>query len=129
MILLRLIVVVSLLVLFALARRMYFQWRAGLHRESRDVPRLPAELLGGADRTWVVFTTPYCATCEPVKQRLAAHDPDARVVTVDATREPFLAKAFHVRSAPTVLLADGAGDVQARLVGAAAVADYVRSPA
>jgi hypothetical protein len=128
-ILIRLFVVLVLVFGFALARRLYRQWRAGLHTESRDTPRLPAALLDGAARTWVVFTTPYCATCEPVKQRLAAHDPDARVVTVDATREPFLAKAFHIRSAPTVLLADGAGDVRARLVGAAAVNDYVRSPA
>ncbi len=125
----RVIIVIALVLAFALARRLYAQWRAGLQRESRAVPRLPAELLDGADRTWVVFTTPYCATCEPVKQRLAAHDPDARVVTVDASREPLLAKAFHVRSAPTVFLADRAGDVQARLVGAGAVDAYVRSPA
>ncbi len=129
MILVRAIVVIALLLFFALGRRLYAQWRAGLHHDARRVPRLPAALLDGADRTWVVFTTPYCATCEPVKQRLAAHDPDARVITVDATREPFLAKSFHVRSAPTVLLADHTGEVQTRLVGADAVVDYVRSPA
>jgi thioredoxin-related protein len=90
---------------------------------------VPAELLGGAQRTWVVFTTPDATTCEAVRQKLAAHDPSARVVTVDATREPLLAQAFGVRSAPTVLLADGRGEVQRRLVGAVAVDDYVRSPA
>jgi thiol-disulfide isomerase/thioredoxin len=125
----RLAIVVALVIGFVLARRVYLQWRARLHTETRHVPRLPAELLDGADRTWVVFTTPYCATCEPVKQRLAEHDPGARLVTIDATREPQLASAFHVRSAPTVLLADSLGDVQARLVGAGAVDDYVRSPA
>lgn len=129
MILFRAIVVIGVLFVFVLGKRLYTQWRAGLHHETRAVPRLPAELVTGAERSWVVFTTPYCATCEPVKQRLAAYDPDARVVTVDATREPHLANAFHVRAAPTVLLSDETGEVKHRLVGAAAVMDYVRSPA
>jgi thioredoxin-related protein len=47
------------------------------------------------------------------------------VIKVDATREPHLADAFSVRSAPTVLLADGAGNVTARLVGADAVQEYL----
>jgi thioredoxin-related protein len=72
-----------------------------------------------------VFTTPYCASCGPVKASLAEVDPAAEIVTVDATREPHLADAFAVRSAPTVLLADRAGEVQARLVGAPAVRNYL----
>jgi thioredoxin-like negative regulator of GroEL len=60
-----------------------------------------------------------------VKEQLAADDPGANIVTVDATREPHLADAFAVRSAPTVLLADADGAVQARLVGAPAVRDYL----
>lgn len=123
----RVLIVVVLVVAFVVGRRVYIQWQAGLQGESRRHPSIPSSLLEGADRTWVVFTTPYCATCEPIKRQLATADPGARVVSVDATREPALANAFHVRSAPTVFLADGAGEVQARLVGAAAVHDYVAS--
>lgn len=119
------LVVATLVLGLVIARRMYLAWQAGLHVESREHPRVPAALLGGAQRTWVVFTTPYCATCEPVKESLVSSDPGARVVTVDATREPHLADAFHVRSAPTAILADADGEVRTRLVGAAAVSQYV----
>jgi hypothetical protein len=121
------IVVASLAIGLVLARRIYGQWQASLQSAAPRHPRMPEELLQGSSRTWVVFTTPYCASCGPVKDQLAAADPDARVVTVDATREPHLANAYAVRSAPTVLLADAAGDVQARLVGAQAVRDYFSS--
>ncbi|HEX2849304.1 MAG TPA: thioredoxin family protein [Acidimicrobiales bacterium] len=123
----KLLVVVALLAGLVVARRLYLGWKAGLHQEDREHPRVPPALLDGADRTWVVFTTPYCAACGPVKERLADADPNARVVTVDATRDPGLAEAFYVRSAPTVLLADAAGEVRARLVGALAVSDYLAS--
>lgn len=125
MIPLRAMIVVALLFGLILVRRLYVRWRAGLHREHRDHPRLPSALLDGASRTWVVFTTPYCASCEPVERQLRTSDPSARVVKVDATRSPRLATAFHVRSAPTVLLADRNGEVQTRLVGAGAVHNYL----
>jgi hypothetical protein len=122
--------VVVLLILFgiALAGRLYRSWRGRLQADRPAHPLVPATLLAGASRTWVVFTAPYCATCGPVEARLRASDPHARVVKIDATREPHLADAFRIRSAPTVLLADGAGNVTARLVGAEAVDSYVRSP-
>jgi hypothetical protein len=120
-------IVAALVAGLVIAKRLYVQWQASLQREAPRHPRLPDELLQGADRTWVVFTTPYCASCGPVRDQLAADDPTARVVTVDATREPHLASAYSVRSAPTVLLADAAGEVQARLVGAQAVRDYFSS--
>lgn len=120
------VVVAAIVFGLIIAKRMYVQWQARLQTgPSAPSPRLPQELLAGAERTWVVFTTPYCASCGPVKDQLAADDPSARVVTVDATREPHLADAFGVRSAPTVLLADAAGEVRARLVGAPAVRDYL----
>lgn len=121
---------VVIVILFALAgtTRVYRSWRAGLLAARPTHPLVPASLLAGAARTWLVFTTPYCASCGPVEASLRASDPDARVVKVDATREPHLAEAFSVRSAPTALLSDGAGRVTARLVGAEAVAAYVRSP-
>lgn len=121
------VVVLVLLFAVALAARLYRQWRLRVQTAEPDHPTVPATLLAGADRTWVIFTTPFCATCGPVAERLEASDPGARVVKVDATREPHLADAFSVRSAPTVLLADGEGRVQARLVGAEAVDSYVGS--
>jgi hypothetical protein len=118
-------VVIVILFAIALAGRLYRAWRVRLATTQPAHPLMPASLLAGADRTWVVFTSPYCATCGPVEARLRADDPDARVVKVDATREPHLADAFSIRSAPTVLLADGAGNVTARLVGAEAVDAYI----
>ena len=122
----KLLVVGLIVVGLVVGRRMYLQWQARLQRgPEAPSPRVPTELLGDTDRTWVVFTTPFCASCGPVKESLAEQDPAAHVVTVDATREPHLADAFAVRSAPTVLLADRVGDVKARLVGAPAVRDYL----
>ncbi|MDP8937054.1 MAG: thioredoxin family protein [Actinomycetota bacterium] len=125
----RALVVVAVLLAVALATRLYHRWRQRVTAARPDHPALPESLRAGAARTWVVFTTPYCAACGPVTERLRASDPSARVVTVDATREPALAGAYSVRSAPTVLLADHRGRVTTRLVGAAAVERYVRSPA
>ena len=119
------VVVAAIVVGLILARRLYIQSQARRQRMPASSPRVPSELLGDSDRTWVVFTTPFCASCGPVKEQLAEQDPGAEVVTVDATREPHLASAFSVRSAPTVLLADRSGSVQARLVGAPAVRDYL----
>jgi hypothetical protein len=123
----KLVVVAVIVAGLVIGKRMYVQYTARLQRGpgAAALPAVPASLLEGADRTWVVFTTPYCASCGPVKEQLAADDPGANIVTVDATREPHLADAFAVRSAPTVLLADAAGAVQARLVGAPAVRDYL----
>jgi thiol-disulfide isomerase/thioredoxin len=122
------VVVILILFAVALAARLYRQWRTRRETEQPDHPTVPASLRAGSDRTWVVFTSPYCASCGPVADRLQASDPGARVVKVDATREPQLADAFSVRSAPTVLLADSQGTVQARLVGPEAVENYVRNP-
>jgi glutaredoxin len=122
----RLAIVVALVAVFALARAAHRRWRAGLHAEARAVPALPDHLVAGAARTWVVFTTPWCASCDTVTSHLSTAEPDSRVVKVDATQHLDLADAFHIRTAPTVLLADALGTVQQRLVGAAAVSDYVR---
>jgi glutaredoxin len=90
------------------------------------LPLVPAKLLKGSDRTWVIFTTRFCAQCGPVERLLRVSEPESRVVTVDAEREPHLAKAFRVATAPTVLLADRNGNVLQRFVGAAAVTNFVR---
>lgn len=126
----RLAVVAGLLVLFAVARMAHRRWRHGLHDQpGTEHPRLPDALVEGSARTWVVFTTPLCASCDTVIGDIAAHEPHARVVKVDATVDRALAGAYGVRSAPTVVLAGEGGEVTTRLVGAAAVADYVRRPA
>ncbi len=121
----RLLVVAVLLAAFAVAPLLYRHRMRRLQVQPVDGASLPGHLLEGAHRTWVLFTTPWCATCGPVEERLRAHDPGARFVTVDATREPDLAGAMGVRSAPTVLLADGDGRVRTRLVGPEAVDRYV----
>jgi len=125
----RALMVVAVLVALALGTGLYRRWRHRVVTDRPAHPRVPEALREGAARTWVVFTTPWCASCGPVTERLRASDPSARVVTVDATRDPALAGAFSVRRSPTVVLADDRGRVTARLVGAAEVERYVRSPA
>lgn len=125
----RIAIVLVVVAVVVIARRMYFQWRRRLAGDNAAVPRLPDTLIGDAERTWVVFTTPWCASCGPITADIAAADPTAHVVTVDATREPALAGSFRVRSAPTVLLADGDGAVQARFVDADAVREYAAAQA
>lgn len=117
------LIVVALVV----GRRLYVQWQARQQAvlTAARQRRVPPELLAGADRTWVVFTTPGVLESGAVHEALERHDPAARVVTVDARREPHLAAALAVRSYPTTVLADRRGDVQAHLVGAAAVRDYL----
>jgi hypothetical protein len=122
-------VVVGLLFLFALARRLFKQWRERVRSERRPVPRLPAAIVDGAERAWVIFTTPHCVSCRTVEETLRSAEPGSRVVKVDATREPALAEAFHVRSAPTTLLAAADGEVLERLVGLGAVREHVAAAA
>ncbi|HYF47511.1 MAG TPA: thioredoxin family protein [Acidimicrobiales bacterium] len=122
---LRLLVVAVLLgIVLALA---WAHRAAGRRDRSRPSPTavLPDDLRGGPTPTWVVFTTPYCATCGPVEDSLRAADPGARVVRVDATDRPDLAAQFDVRRAPTVVGADADGRVHVRLVGADAVRGHL----
>ena len=121
----RLLVVVALVVAVFVAHRLHAAWRRRLASQPGALPAVPSSLVTDADRTWVVFTTPYCANCGPVTERLRTFDPTAGVVTVDAAAEARLADAFSVRTAPTVLLADRSGKVHKRLVGVAAVHDLV----
>jgi thioredoxin-like negative regulator of GroEL len=80
----------------------------------------------GADRTWVVFTTPHCRPCREIAERLRASEPSSRVTEIDARREPRLAEAFRVNRLPAVLLANRYGQVEARLVGRAAIDTALR---
>lgn len=89
--------------------------------------RRPTHSWTGTGRTWLVFTTPFCASCGPAAERLRKGDPATPVVTVDAFEEHTLAAAYRVRSAPTALLVDEAGVVEERLVGLSAVQRYARA--
>lgn len=71
--------------------------------------------------TDVVFTTPWCANCEPAIEALGRAGGDREIVVVDATQRPDLADAHSVRSAPTVLRFDEHGEPVDRLVGMAEV--------
>jgi hypothetical protein len=82
---------------------------------------LPAGLLKGADRTWVVFMTPDSTECRGVADRLRAARLGAEVAEVDCEGQPQLAEAFAIRRVPTVLLANRYGQVESRLVGARAI--------
>lgn len=125
----RLLVVAVLVAAFAVAPLLHRRRLQRLDARPAPATALPPALVAGAHRTWVLFTTPWCATCGPVEERLRAHDPDARIVRVDATEERELAGAMGVRRAPTVLLADSSGNVRTRLVGPEAVDRYVLSAA
>lgn len=120
------LVLAALLVLgIVVARRVHVQWQARQQVAAVGFRRVPPELLAGAERTWLVFTGASGAGDTPVHDELARHDPTARVVTLDARKEPHLAEALEVRTIPTVVLADRSGDVQAHLVGAPAVRNYL----
>lgn len=122
----RIVVVLVVAVVVAVGTAVYRRWRSGLESEAPEHPRLPADLLGGAARTWVLFSTPWCSTCGPLEAHLRRAEPDSRVVRVDATVDQDLADSYAIRSAPTVLLADARGDVERRFVGPAAVTAYLR---
>jgi len=81
---------------------------------------VPAELVIGEPR-WVLFTTPWCASCGPVEERLRAGDPATPILRVDATERADLAGALAVRRSPTAILVGSTGEVLARLVGPEAV--------
>lgn len=124
----RLLVVVGLLAAFAAARVLWDRRRAALaDRPGVGLPPLPDDL-AGPGRTWIVFATRYCATCGPAAERLRMSDPTATVRTVLVEERPDLADRYEVRSAPTVVEADGAV-VTRTIAGAEAVLAYASAPA
>lgn len=123
----RIWVALALLFLYALLRRLIKQRldRRRVTTAPRTSAALPARITGGADRTWVVFTTPMCTTCDPVVERLRTAEPSTNVIKIDATVERDLADSLRIRTAPTAVLADAGGVVHTQLVGADAVFDYL----
>ena len=94
-------------------------------RGATGLGALPAELLGAAPATWVIFTTPYCASCTAVQTDLGEAFPHHEVRKIDATERIDLADRYEVKRAPTTLLADERGNIVQRLVGAEAVRDFI----
>jgi hypothetical protein len=103
-------------------------WRRTTKR-TNSPPLLPASLLKGADRTWVVFVSADCSDCRRVARRLRAAQPRDEITEVDCTSQPALAELFAIRRHPTVLLANRYGQVESRLVGARAVGDAIKTSA
>lgn len=119
--LLRLAIVVALGVAVLWTARVYLRAQAR-PVDTGGFPPLPADVVGG-NATWVIFTTEYCATCAPVKERIARLDPTADLVEIDVARRPDLATTYQVRTAPTVLFASANRTIQARFVGNVPEAD------
>lgn len=125
------LVALAALVSVAYRRRRRSDERLGALDTTEGEPRwpnLPDELRSVAGPTWVIFTTPLCASCDSVRAALAAEDPANHVITIDATVHPELSDRYGVRRAPTTILADRNGRITERLVGPEAVRDHLRDP-
>lgn len=113
--LVRLLVVAALLGVVLVLTRLRAASRQG-QVGAHALPPLPRDI-ARTNATWVVFTTEYCATCGPVKERIAQIDPTADLVEIDVAQRPDLARRYHVRTAPTVFFAAANGRIHARFVG------------
>lgn len=89
--------------------------------------RLPAELRTRSRRTWVLITSPLCAPCGPIAERLRKQDSGAQLTIIDASEDPGLAQRLRARAAPTLILADRDGYVRERSVGPEAVNQFLES--
>ncbi|MEZ5141312.1 MAG: thioredoxin family protein [Acidimicrobiales bacterium] len=88
-------------------------------------PALPADLQGELRPTWLVLSTPVCASCRAVQAAVADAFPHHRVLKVDVTERPELGDRYDVKRAPTTIVADATGTVVERLVGAEAVVSFI----
>ena len=122
------IAVLFVVFLVVLGKRVLHQKFAARRRRRPQAGAVfPSTMTGGRDRTWVLFTTPFCATCPQVEAQLAKHDPGTTVVKVDASRDTQLATRFAVMTAPTLLLAARDGSVLGRYVGTDAAVKAART--
>lgn len=115
---------VDRLLLVALAAAMFalliglVRWRAA--RLSRSVVQRPAGALWDALRaspdgrpTVVEFSTPACGECRVQASELAQLEGARyRVLHIDAARQPDVARAFGVLTAPSTVVLDDAGRVR-----------------
>ena len=61
------------------------------------------------------FTHPLCTDCRALEERLRVEG--RRVVSVDVSRRPDLARRYGVAVVPTAVTVPGEGEVTARLAG------------
>lgn len=120
--LLRLVLV---LVLAAVVAVVALRSRRPADAHRADGHRVPAELLGDGDRTWIVFSTPYCATCGPVEAQLRQRFPTDDVRRADVEAFASTAAELGVRRAPTVVRVDQLGVVDLLLAGPEAVREHL----
>jgi hypothetical protein len=78
---------------------------------------VPAGLVTPGQTSWLVLTTPWCASCGPVVERLEAIG-ELPVVVVDVAERPEVSRALDLRQAPTVLRVGPGGEVLERRNGA-----------
>jgi hypothetical protein len=86
---------------------------------------LPTELLGETEHTWVVFSTPYCATCGPVESLLRERFPTDEVRRAEVADWTETVHALGVRRAPTVVRVDRQGAVELQLAGPEAIREHL----
>jgi hypothetical protein len=96
-------------------------------RPTKPLPLVPAALLRGADRTWVVFARSGDDEAKRIEHRLRGAEPGSQITVVDASREPRLAEAFGIERLPTGLLVNRYGQVEARLVGRRAIEEFTEA--
>ena len=114
LVMVRLLVMLGLVTVVAVIAFASRWARARSAARPRPMPPLDRTLTADTPRTWVVFTTQYCATCEPTMERIKRSDPNAQVLKIDVADRPDLARRYDVRRAPTVLVADEDGTIRAR---------------
>lgn len=118
----RVLLVVALL---ALASAGYWWWqrRQGRVREVHKVGSLSSETLGakrGFHATFVMFSTPMCATCPGTLRLLtdvAASQRHVAVIDIDASERLDLARELSIMRTPTTLVLDSDGVPVARMDG------------
>ena len=116
----RVLAVLAVLGMIAAARPLLARSRRRDDAAALPDAHLADFVVPGAQRTWVVFTTPYCATCGPLMEKIEQALPDDGVVGVDATEHPDLTSHLGVRRSPTVFEIDARGQVIDRMIGAEA---------
>ena len=129
----RLLVLVALAAVVAVVTVLYRRRRAA--DEARGAfddatgaalwPALPDDLQGDHQATWLILSTPVCASCSAVQATVAESFPHHRVLKVDVTERPELGDRYDVKRAPTTIVADSTGAVVERLVGPEAVMDFI----
>ena len=117
----RLLIVLALVAVVAVVAALRSRRLGSLQSDDgAGLPRVPAELVGPG-RTWLVFATRYCATCEPAAEQLRLAHPDDTVAKVLVEEHAELAERFAIRTAPTLLEVGADGVVRRVVAGAEAV--------